>query len=1010
MFILIPKSKVFFFLFLLVLLGPNKVRGDLFSESVYPVLRQNCFECHGPDKRKGGLRLDRKREAMLGGDSGPVIIAGDSLKSSLYKLIAKIEDGKQMPPKGDLLPSESIATIKQWIDSGAVWPTSLADGLKELQPKHWAFQTPKRPIPPLIQNKLWPNNAIDNFVLSKLEKEGIDPSPRAKKSMLIRRLSFDLLGIPPSAEEVRQFLQNNSQDSYIQLVDKLIASDAFGEHWGRFWLDKARYADSDGYEKDNVRPTAWVWRDWVIDAINKDIPYDQFSIKQIAGDMLPGADVNEQLATGFHRNTLHNTEGGTDQEEFRIKAVVDRLSTAGSIWLGLTIGCAECHTHKYDPITQREFYEMMAFFNTSNDHTIQAPNDEELISFKILNEDWNKSKKKIEGDLDSYLKNEAPKKQIDWEKDFSQNIPDWSVFAAKELVSTGKVELTADSEGVIRAGGENPEIATYTIVGATSLKKITGFRLTTVKVNKKGAGRADNGNFVINQFRAELLLSDGRTQPIPFKAVEASHSQNNFDVGNTIDGKIGSNSGWAVSPKINQDNFAIFASNPISVPLDAKIRITIVQSHGKKHTLGGLRLEVTESSSSSIFNSIPITVTAALNVSVNNRSEKQTAIIQNWFLSNVDEKGKALQKKLNDHIKLAPKYPGPKANVVIEQSKRRKTYIHVRGDFLRKGPEVKPSTLSVLHPLRSIKEANRLDFSKWIFDSKNPLTSRVSVNYIWQNLFGSGLVKTVDDFGVRGDFPSHPKLLDWLANELQRLNWSRKELIRIIVTSETYQQSSSVRGDLQVNDADNRWLARQNRFRLSAEGVRDTQLYAAGLLSLRKYGPSIRPPLPSDIAALGYANSVKWKASTGENKYRRGVYIHAQRTVPYPMLTTFDANDTSVACMRRENSNTPLQALTLLNDPVFFESAQALGRLMSEETGSLSQQIIYGFERCLSRPITNFEISRLMKFYEDQKKLILATPQSAEKITGIKGGTSNLAAFISLARVILNLDETVTRE
>ena len=297
-------------------------------------------------------------------------------------------DGKQLRRKGDLLPSESIATIKQWIDSGAVWPTSLADGLKELQPKHWAFQTPKRPIPPLIQNNLWPNNAIDNFVLSKLEKEGIDPSPRAKKSMLIRRLSFDLLGIPPSAEEVRQFLQNNSQDSYIQLVDKLIASDAFGEHWGRFWLDKARYADSDGYEKDNVRPTAWVWRDWVIDAINKDIPYDQFSIKQIAGDMLPGAGVNEKLATGFHRNTLHNTEGGADQEEFRIKAVVDRLSTAGSIWLGLTIGCAECHTHKYDPITQREFYEMMAFFNTSNDHTIQAPNDEELSSFKILNEDW----------------------------------------------------------------------------------------------------------------------------------------------------------------------------------------------------------------------------------------------------------------------------------------------------------------------------------------------------------------------------------------------------------------------------------------------------------------------------------------------------------------------------------------------------------------------------------------------------------------------------------------------
>ena len=348
--------------------------------------------------------------------------------------------------------------------------------------------------------------------------------------------------------------------------------------------------------------------------------------------------------------------------------------------------------------------------------------------------------------------------------------------------------------------------------------------------------------------------------------------------------------------------------------------------------------------------------------------------------------------------------------MVTEQSNKRKTHIHVRGDFLRKGAEVQPATFSVLHSLNTGSKPNRLDFAQWLFNTDNPLTGRVSANYIWQNLFGSALVKTVDDFGTRGELPSHPALLDWLATELPRLDWSRKELIRTVVSSATYQQSSATREELKSRDPDNRWLARQNRYRLGAEGVRDAQLYAAGLLSLRKFGPSIKPPLPSDIAALGYANSVSWKASGGENKYRRGLYIHAQRTVPYPMLTTFDANDTSVACMRRERSNTPLQALTLLNDPVFFEAAQALGQRMSQQGDDLRAQIRYGFERCVSRPASDAEIERLAKLYDVQQKLIGDTPQSAEKITGKKEATAQQAALITLARVMLNLDEAITRE
>ena len=1008
--ILISKPKVFYYLFILLFLGCYTCLGDIFSEKVYPAFRQNCFDCHGPDKRKGGLRLDRQREAMLGGDNGPVIIAGDSSKSSLYRLVAKIEPDKQMPPKGELISTESIAAIKQWIDAGAEWPDELAGGLEDIRPNHWSFQIPKRTVPPLIKDSDWPRNPIDNFVLAKLEKEGVGPSPRADKSMLLRRLSFDLRGIPPSDGEMREFLQNNSPDSYIKLVDRMLASDAYGEHWGRFWLDKARYADSDGYEKDNVRPTAWVWRDWVINAINSDIPYDQFSIRQIAGDMLPGAGVDEKLATGFHRNTLRNTEGGTDQEEFRVKAVVDRLSTTGSIWLGLTIGCAECHTHKYDPITQREFYEMMAFFNTSNDQSIQAPSEEELNNFNIAKSNWSKIQKQLDADLALYLKSESPKKQIEWEKNYRPHVPNWSSFTIENTSATDGVELSVGRKGVIRATGKNPDTATYTFVGKTSIKKITGFRLSTIKVNDKGAGRADNGNFVISQFQAVLLLADGTRRPILFTDAEATHSQDNFNVKKAIAEKVNSGSGWAVSPKINQDNFAVFACQPISIENNTKLKITIVQSHGKKHTLGGLKLELSESDSPTTFSRIPDDVIAALDVSVGNRNEAQSIVVQKWFQENFDERAKSLKNEISEHAKRVPKYPGPKTDVVVEQSKKRKTHIHIRGDFLRKSAEVKPGTLSVLHPLKNDREANRLEFAKWIFDPDNPLTGRVSVNYIWQNLFGTALVKTVDDFGVRGDVPSHPKLLDWLAVELQRLKWSRKELIRTIVSSSTYQQSSSIRGDLQTLDPDNRWLARQNRFRLGAEGVRDAQLHAAGLLSSRKYGPSIRPPLPSDIAALGYANSVQWKASTGENRYRRGIYIHAQRTVPYPMLTTFDANDTSVACMRRENSNTPLQALTLLNDPVFFESAQALGKLMSERPGSVREQIKYGFERCVSRPINNEEITRLIKFYDDQMKLIIDTPQSEQKITGKNNATPRLAAFTALARVILNLDETVTRE
>ncbi|MED5495094.1 MAG: DUF1549 domain-containing protein, partial [Verrucomicrobiota bacterium] len=531
---MISRTNAFLCTAVALLTAAPASQADLFTNTVYPVLRENCFDCHGPDKRKGGLRLDRQREAMLGGDSGAVILPADSEKSPLYRLVAGLDEGKQMPPKGKLLPADSIAAIQKWIDSGAAWPSALAGGMEDIRPTHWSFQKARRTALPGVQNTVWPKNAIDHFVLAKLEEENIEPSPRADKATLIRRLSLDLRGIPPGAKEVRDFLRDNSPKAYDRLVDRMLGSGAFGEHWGRYWLDKARYADSDGYEKDNVRPNAWVWRDWVIDAVNRDVPYDQFSIQQLAGDMLPGAGLTEKLATGFHRNTLRNTEGGTDQEEFRLKAVVDRLNTTGSIWLGLTVGCAECHTHKYDPITQREFYEMMAFFNTSDDRSMRAPSPDEINRYNLAKAGWDKTKADLDNELETYLKNESPKKRAAWEKTYRPTGPSWAALTVEKLTATDMVKLTADDKGVIRAGGNNPETATYTIVGRAGLKRLTGVRLTSVKVNDKGAGRADNGNFVVNEVLAKLLLPDGKSQSVKFTKAVATFSQNNFGVDKAI--------------------------------------------------------------------------------------------------------------------------------------------------------------------------------------------------------------------------------------------------------------------------------------------------------------------------------------------------------------------------------------------------------------------------------------------------------------------------------------------
>jgi hypothetical protein len=804
-----------------------------FDRDIQPLLADRCYSCHGPEKQKGGLRLDRQADAFAGGDNGKVIIPGKPSESLLIRNVSGLNPDSVMPPKGERLTSEQIAKLRAWIEAGAAWSSSSPNS-PDSKSAHWAFQRPIRPPVPTVRNKRWVRNPIDNFVLSRLEKERLKPARDADKTTLIRRLYFDLIGLPPAPDQVRHFVADTRPDAYEQLVEDLLRSPHFGERWGRHWLDLARYADSDGYEKDGGRPYAWLFRDWVFEAINSDLPIDEFSIEQIAGDLLPGSTVRQKAGTGFHRQTLTNKEGGVDPEEFRCKATVDRATTTAAAWLGLTVGCAECHSHKYDPISHREFYQFYSFFDNVVERDVPLENDQALAKFEEQKRKWEAEQAELQTVLGSYLTNGFNTAREAWESSAPAGLPE--------------------------------------------------------------------------------------------------------------------------------------------------------------------------------------TIVAILKVPPTSRSTNQQSELSQYFRQKVDKKARSLDNTLAKHTKAQPRAPESKLPVVAENEKPHPTYIHVRGDFLRRGDQVQPGTFAILHPLKPRAEKpDRLDLARWLFDPANPLTSRVIVNRIWLHLFNRGLVNTPNDFGTRGDRPSHPELLDWLATELPRLGWSRKALIRLIVNSATYRQSSMPRPELEERDPRNVLLARQNRFRLEAEIVRDNFLACSGLLTPTIGGPSVRPPLPADITAIAYANLIKWPVSTGPDRYRRGTYIFMQRTVPYPMLVTFDAPDPNVACTRREQSDTPLQALTLLNDAVFFETAQALGKDVAAKSPlDPSTQLQTIFERCTSRFPSSAELTRLLQFYRDQKRLLESKPDEAERIAAVHGKgpeeTLTTATLVAVARVVMNLDESVTRE
>ena len=1000
-----------------------------FVAEVQPILRKTCYSCHGAEEQEAGLRLDMKARAFEGGDGGKSIVPGDSSKSRLIALVAGLdEDTGIMPPEGEGTPlaPEQIAVLRAWVDQGANWPDD-AD-VAATASTHWSFQPIANPTLPTPNEIEWVKNPIDAFILHRLEAEGIRPSEEASRETLMRRVYLDLLGLPPSPQELDSFLRDSRADAYDRMVEQVLSSPHYGERWGRHWLDLARYADSDGYEKDRARPHAWRYRNWVIDALNADLAYDQFSIEQLAGDMLPDAALDQKVASGFHRNTLHNTEGGTDQEEDRVKKTVDRTNTVGAIWLGLTVGCAQCHSHKYDPLTQREYYQLYAFFNDINETDIDAPLPADQERIRSATAAYDAEHAKLTAAVKDYETTRLAKAQAAWERTALDDAVVWQTIEPVTVTSKHGATLARQDDGSWLASGKNEVSDVYTVETTIDTDRITAVRLEVLpdkSLVKQGPGRADNGNFVLTTFS---LATSSTSDEKPLQAVELVNAQADFSQGDWQVEKAINNDpadGWAVSPEFGKRHVAVFElKEAVSVSGDTKLTFVLDQTYnrGNSHNLGRFRLSFTSGELPATLEGLPADVANALARPNTDRTASETKQVAKYFRS-VDPEFARLNQIVADHAKQAPTASDVKAQAVVQVSTPREARIHIRGDFLNQGEPVVALTPSVL-PVLEADEAkhSRLDFAHWLFADDNPLTARVTVNRTWQRIFGRGIVNTVDDFGTQGDKPSHSELLDWLAHEFQRQGWSLKHLHRLIVSSATYRQSAAYRSDLTEIDPENILLARQQRHRVEAETIRDLALAASGLLDSRLGGPSVRPPQPAEYSNLTYANSAKWQVSKGGDAYRRGLYTFFQRTSPYPMLMTFDSPDSTECCAQRDLSNTPLQALTLWNDPAFYECAQAFGaRVVAEvppvgdSTETTRERARYAFALCLSRFPSEEELSDVIGLYEGQLSRAVANPETAKLIIGKHAASegsspAELAAWIIIGRTLINLDEFITRE
>ena len=994
--------------------GLARGEGPDFGREVRPILANRCFKCHGPDDatRQGGLRLDRRDDALAAADSGNrAVVPGHTDDSELVARINSADADVVMPPpdtKGVLTPGEK-EILAAWIATGAPYA------------EHWAFGKPVRPPVPKVADAAGaaaPENPIDFFVRDRLAREGLRPSPEADRATLCRRVHLDLIGLPPTPAELDTFVADGSPDAYEKLVDRLLASPRYGERWARRWLDLARYADTNGYEKDRER-RIWPYRDWVIRALNDDMPFDAFTRRQIAGDLLPGAAADDIIATGFHRNTMINEEGGIDPLEFRYLAMVDRVSTTGVTWLGLTTGCAQCHNHKYDPLTQADYYGLFACLDNADEPEWVIPDAEQTKAVADANTRLETAWSELPGKWPLVPAAEgqpAPgpleERYAGWERDETAKAIDWHVVKPQSW-QTSMPHLIVRDDGSILASGDVTKSDRYEIVLPAADIPIEAIRLEVLpdpSLPAYGPGLAwyegPKGDF----FLSELEITAGGARVPVAVASDSFNGTAAFSGGKStaalaLDGEM--SSGWSTNGDQGRPHAAVFAlAEP--VPPGAPIRVVMKFERHYACPLGCFRLSVTGAKSAEA-RGLTAPEEATLRKPAAERTDHESMAVRRRFLASAPE----LVEPMKEIRGLEAQLRGGPTTLVLRErpaDNPRKTFLRHRGEYTQARQEIAPAVPAFLPGLPPGASANRLALAEWLVSSDHPLTARVTVNRQWQAFFGRGIVPTLEDFGFQGTPPSHPQLLDWLATTfVDDLNWSLKKLHRLIVTSATYRQDSAAGPAHLAADPANILLARGPRVRLEAEQIRDGLLRAAGLLSEKMYGPGVRPPQPAGVTETAYGGGA-WEPSPGEDRHRRSLYTFQKRTAPFAFVTTFDGPSGDSCLARRDVSNSALQALTLMNDPMFVEVARALGAAALSGPGDDAARLDDLGRRVLSRPFAAGERGALLGFLRVQRERLAAGELDATKLGGEGGGDPiDRAAWMLVARAVMNLDETVVK-
>jgi hypothetical protein len=945
----------------------------VFGRDVLPILSTHCFVCHGPDegRRQAGLRLDLEETAKAPRRTGAAIVPGDPARSGMLRRIEHPDPDLAMPPSTipRRVTAEEVTILRRWIAEGAPWG------------RHWSFEPVRRPT--LSSETDHPidqlvDQLLDQLADQTLAARGLQRQPLAPPHQQVRRLWLDLIGLPPTPEVADRFAADPSPEAWRRMVDDLLDRPQFGEHWARVWLDLARYADTKGYEKDLGR-TIWPWRDWMIDALNADLPLDRVTEELLAGDLLPNPDQKQWIATAFHRNTMTNDEGGTDNEEFRVAAVKDRVDTTLQVWMGLTVGCAKCHTHKYDPISHREYYQLFAIFNQTEDadRTDDAPTLELATA---------QQREALQGIKHRQATLQATLPPLD--SLLPLNEP-WQRLSPVTAAAQDGTTVVIGKDGEVVASGKSPPEERLTVTYRLPPGRYTALRLDALPErladDRLAVGRhGGKGHFVLS----ELTLRWGQDS-LRISNARAAYAEKSHPPAGAIDGK--DQTGWSVEGRGGEPHALLLdLARPLVVRQLGMLTLVLSHQQGDSTTFRRFRLVATSGN--------PARLSAP----------DAPAPLRQLYdqLAELEEERKRLEASIT-RLPVMRELP---------QEKERETHLHLRGNFLEPGERVVPGLPEAFHPLPEGVKADRRGLAGWLVDPANPLTPRVWTNRIWARLFGVGIVETEEDFGTQGSPPTHPELLDWLAAEYRDRGWSLKELLRTIVTSETYRQSSTTSEAMRGADPFNRLLARGARYRLSSEVLRDQALAIAGLLSSRIGGPPVMPPQPAGLWRSTYSGR-QWIDAEGEDRYRRGIYTYLKRTTPYPAMTTFDGGSGEVCQIRRIRTNTPLQALVTLNDPLFWEAAGGLaGRMVREVPASREERLAHGLRLALIRPLRPGELRPLLELSAEFEETFARRPEEAAALlraarvvvpTGVT--PAEMAAAVLVANAILNLDELLTR-